>query len=48
MDWATQECYRQNVDASGDNRRNVLGDGLFLIRFPTIPLRDFANQVLVQ
>ncbi len=45
MAWAVQECYRQSVDTTGENRRAVLGDALFLLRFPTMPLRDFANQV---
>ncbi len=44
MSWAVEECSRQCLENSGENKRKVLGDALFLIRFPTMPLREFANS----
>ncbi len=44
MNWAVEECSRQCLENNGDNKRKVLGDALFLIRFPTMPLREFANS----
>ncbi len=43
--WAQAECKRQGLELTGLNCRQVLGDALFCIRFPTMILRDFANKV---
>ncbi|XP_055349985.1 BTB/POZ domain-containing protein 3-like [Paramacrobiotus metropolitanus] len=34
--WAASECSRRNMDDSSGNRREVLGQTLFLIRFPLL------------
>ena len=41
--WAKAECIRQGRDASPQQCREVLGDALYLLRFPTMTLDDFAN-----
>ena len=43
--WAAEECKRQGLDNTGENYRRVLGDAIYLIRFPTLELKDFANIV---
>ncbi|UYV83904.1 BTBD2 [Cordylochernes scorpioides] len=41
--WAKAECIRQNLPAEPENQRQVLGAALFLIRFPLMRIKDFAN-----
>ena len=41
--WAEAECLRQGRDASPQQCREVLGDALYLIRFPTMTLDDFSK-----
>ena len=43
--WAEAECLRQKLKPSGKNKRKVLGDCLFLIRFPTLLEDDLVNVV---
>ena len=43
--WATTECKRQQKDVTPENQRTMLGDALYLIHFPCIPLKDFTNVV---
>ena len=43
--WAQVQCHRQKIVASGGNKRMVLGDCLFLIRFPTMLASDIAKFV---
>ena len=43
--WAEAECLRQTLEPSGPNKRSVLGDCLFLIRFPTMMHSDLVNIV---
>ncbi|XP_071487052.1 BTB/POZ domain-containing protein 6-B-like [Diadema antillarum] len=45
MQWAEAECRRKGLMASPDNFRKVLGQALYLIRIPTMPLKEFANNV---
>lgn len=45
LSWATTECHRQEIEASPLNKRKVLGDALFCIHFPAMPLKDFSNVV---
>ena len=40
--WATRECERQGVESSGDSKRLVLGDTLYLIRYLTLSAAEFA------
>ena len=41
--WAEAECLRQGRDPSPQQCREVLGDALYLLRFPTMTLGDFAD-----
>ena len=41
--WAKAECTRQGRDNSPHECRGVLGDAMFLLRFPIMTPRDFAN-----
>ena len=41
--WAKAECTRQGRDTSSQQCRDVLGDALYLIRFPIMTPSDFAN-----
>ena len=43
--WAEAECTRQGRDTSQQQCREVLGEALYLLRFPTMSLDDFANGV---
>jgi len=43
--WSYKECQRQAIDMSPENQRNVLGSVLFHIRFPTMSLVEFAQEV---
>jgi hypothetical protein len=43
--WASSECSRQRLDDNPLNRRQMLGQALYLVHFPALPLADFANVV---
>lgn len=43
LNWAEVECQRQELTATIENKRKVLGKALYLIRIPTMALDDFAN-----
>ncbi|NXR21779.1 BTBD3 protein, partial [Cinclus mexicanus] len=43
LNWAEVECQRQELMATIENKRKVLGKALYLIRIPTMALDDFAN-----
>jgi hypothetical protein len=43
--WAEKQCQTLQKTASGENIREVLGENLFLIRFPTMSLSDFTEVV---
>ena len=43
--WAEAECLRQELDPSGENKRTVLGDCLFLIGFQGMLPRDLEGIV---
>ena len=46
MKWAEHECERQGVSPKDpENVRKALGEAIYLIRFPTMELADFANVV---
>ena len=44
--WAEAECTRQGRDVNPEQCREVLGDAMYLIRFPTMTEREFANCVV--
>ncbi|XP_055350811.1 BTB/POZ domain-containing protein 2-like [Paramacrobiotus metropolitanus] len=41
--WAAGECKRHNMDLSTANRRQMLGDALFLVRFPLLTDAELAG-----
>lgn len=43
--WSEEECRRQHLDVEDENKRNVLGDILFLIRFPIMSPLFFTETV---
>ncbi|XP_037913724.1 BTB/POZ domain-containing protein 6 isoform X2 [Hermetia illucens] len=45
LNWAHSACLKMEVDATPQNKRNVLGAALHLIRIPTMTLEEFANGV---
>ncbi|XP_030854339.1 BTB/POZ domain-containing protein 6-B-like [Strongylocentrotus purpuratus] len=45
MRWADAECSRQDLVVTPNSLRKVLGSALYLIRIPTMPLKEFANNV---
>lgn len=43
--WSKKECQRRNLPETPENQQLVLGNVLAHIRFPTMSLREFANDV---
>ncbi|XP_074036981.1 BTB/POZ domain containing protein 3 lute isoform X2 [Leptinotarsa decemlineata] len=43
LNWATAECNRREMEPTPQNKRDVLGNALYLIRIPTMTLEEFAN-----
>lgn len=43
MRWADVECRRQGLEVTAENKRQVLGPCLYLIRMPAMSLEEFAN-----
>lgn len=43
--WSEVECQRKLWQPNADNKRKVLGDALFLIRFPLMTIEEFAVNV---
>lgn len=43
LNWASAECLRRDMEASPQNKRDVLGSALYLLRIPTMTLEEFAN-----
>ncbi|XP_055348212.1 BTB/POZ domain-containing protein 6-B-like [Paramacrobiotus metropolitanus] len=41
--WATAACARNNMEPSGANQRHMLGDAVFLIRFPLLTPSQLAD-----
>ncbi|XP_055357190.1 BTB/POZ domain-containing protein 1-like, partial [Paramacrobiotus metropolitanus] len=46
--WAAETCRRQNMDPSSANRREVLGNVLFRVRFPLLTDAEMASGPLKQ
>ena len=45
MIWAGAECRRHKKQPSDENKRDMLGDLLYLIRFPTMDIAYFTHKV---
>ncbi|XP_055908052.1 BTB/POZ domain-containing protein 3 isoform X2 [Eupeodes corollae] len=45
LNWALNACQKMEIDTTPQNKRNVLGPALHLIRIPTMTLEEFANGV---
>ena len=43
--WMRHKCREQGLAVNGENMRMVIGDGLYKLRFPTMTVQDFANEV---
>lgn len=43
LNWATAECGRRDMEMTPQNKRDVLGSALYLLRIPTMSLEEFAN-----
>lgn len=43
--WANAECRRQKKQPNDETRRDMLGDLLYLIRFPTMDIAYFTHKV---
>ncbi|XP_006793453.1 BTB/POZ domain-containing protein 6-B-like [Neolamprologus brichardi] len=41
--WAAAECRRQGLTVNPRNQRTVLGKALYLVRFPSMTLQEFAD-----
>ncbi|XP_045502703.1 BTB/POZ domain-containing protein 6-B isoform X1 [Colias croceus] len=42
--WAQAECVRREIEPTPTNKRAMLGSAIYLIRFPTMTLEEFANS----
>ncbi|KAH7729309.1 BTB/POZ domain-containing protein 2 [Aphelenchoides avenae] len=45
--WAVEACKRKNVPLTNESQRAQLGEALHLIRFPLMPIEEFAQHVAV-
>lgn len=43
LSWASTQCARYGLEPSPENQRAVLGPALYLLRFPTMTLQEFAD-----
>lgn len=46
LKWSENECHRQGLKGSDEDKRQVLGTALNLLRFPTMALEEFAGDVV--
>lgn len=45
LTWAHNACVKCDVEPTSQNKRQILGHALFLIRIPTMTLEQYANSV---
>lgn len=45
LTWAHNACVKSDIDPTPQNKRQILGHSLFLIRIPTMTLEQYANNV---
>jgi hypothetical protein len=43
--WAERQCTEQDLELTPLNQRQALGDAIYKIHIPSIPLKDFSNYV---
>uniref|UniRef100_T1IIE9 BTB domain-containing protein n=1 Tax=Strigamia maritima TaxID=126957 RepID=T1IIE9_STRMM len=43
LNWAAAECFRRDLEPTSENKRQVLGRALYMIRIPAMTLEEFAN-----
>ena len=43
--WMKSKCREAGIVSTGENMREMIGDAVFKIRFPTMTVQDFANSV---
>lgn len=43
--WAGRECQRLSLPLTAENRREVLGDAFYSIRFPLMSMKEFTENV---
>ena len=46
--WMVEQCKVKELPVTGPNMREVIGDALYKLRFPTMTQQDFANSVAVE
>ncbi|KAL3090466.1 hypothetical protein niasHT_027161 [Heterodera trifolii] len=44
--WADEKCRQKGIECSAENRREMLGQALFNIRFPLMSAKDFTKSVV--
>ncbi|KAL3091805.1 hypothetical protein niasHS_004521 [Heterodera schachtii] len=44
--WADEKCGQKGIECSAENRREMLGQALFNIRFPLMSAKDFTKSVV--
>lgn len=45
LTWAHNACVKSDIEPTPQNKRQILGKALFLIRIPTMTLEQYANSV---
>ncbi|XP_065077009.1 BTB/POZ domain-containing protein 6-B isoform X2 [Ochlerotatus camptorhynchus] len=45
LNWAHAACTKIDIEPTSNNKRQVLGPALYLVRIPTMSLEEFANRV---
>lgn len=45
LNWAHAACAKIDIEPTSNNKRQVLGTALYLVRIPTMSLEEFANRV---
>uniref|UniRef100_A0A182RV64 BTB domain-containing protein n=1 Tax=Anopheles funestus TaxID=62324 RepID=A0A182RV64_ANOFN len=45
LSWAHGACTKMDIEPTSSNKRQLLGQALYLIRIPTMTLEEFANRV---
>ncbi|ETN64605.1 lute [Anopheles darlingi] len=45
LNWAHAACTKMDIEPTSCNKRQLLGQALYLIRIPTMTLEEFANRV---